>query len=191
MLSWNKFRQGWVNYISVYFTTSAFQIIKASQLKLNINSDVKKGWLLEAAPFSNGLFQSLMLIAVNLSVMSFVDWQPKHAVANSQWPVLLRSLKGCCMMIILIWFPSQEISEDNIFLLSSTIIVVIGTFGVVVLCVFCVFLLAGFSSWCVPPNSFCLIRCEQKRWRIGEPSMRWVFLWKGLKCLSDTKFQIH
>lgn len=144
MLSWNKFRQGWVNYISVYFTTSAFQIIKASQLKLNINSDVKKGWLLEAAPFSNGLFQSLMLIAVNLSVMSFVDWQPKHAVANSQWPVLLRSLKGCCMMIILIWFPSQEISEDNIFLLSSTIIVVIGTFGVVVLCVFCVFLLAGF-----------------------------------------------
>lgn len=121
----------------------------------------------------------------------FVDWQPKHAVANSQWPVLLRSLKGCCMMIILIWFPSQEISEDNIFLLSSTIIVVIGTFGVVVLCVFCVFLLAGFSSWCVPPNSFCLIRCEQKRWRIGEPSMRWVFLWKGLKCLSDTKFQIH
>lgn len=43
MLSWNKFRQGWVNYISVYFTTSAFQIIKASQLKLNINSDVKRG----------------------------------------------------------------------------------------------------------------------------------------------------
>lgn len=143
MLSWNKFRQGWVNYISVYFTTSAFQIIKASQLKLNINSDVKRGdsWkqLLWEWPFPE-----LNVDCSKSKCNVFVDWQPKHAVANSQWPALLRSLKGCCMMIILIWFPSQEISEDNIFLLSSTIIVVIGTFGVVVLCVFCVFLLAGF-----------------------------------------------